>query len=138
MNLPTTTRSARPEDINFILNSWLKSYRCHEDMTRMTNDDYFKYYKQQITSLLQTASVNVLCEAEDDNFIYSWLCYDIVKSDLIIHYIYTRYSHRKLGCAKRLIDELTPKKIYCTSANRVFDELKKKIAISYNPFIIKR
>jgi hypothetical protein len=138
MKLQTLIREATPSDINFILNSWLKSYRCHEDMTRMSNEDYYKYYKAHIVELLQKSGIKISCEQDDHNFIYGYICYDLLKDNLIIHYIYTRYSHRKLGIANGLISSLDKKELWCTSANRIFDELKAKYKIQYNPYIVRR
>jgi len=135
-------RSPKQVDENFILSSYLKSFRCSNDNIRMTNDIYFYNFKKCINNLIKTARVAVLCDVNDEDLVYGYCIYDTYDEILILHYVYVRYTFRKLGFARFLFDEIVGDHtaVVSSHANRVFDELRnnpKYKHIDYNPFLRK-
>jgi hypothetical protein len=137
--LPTLLRAPKAEDINFIYSSWLKSYRNSEDANRMTNEVYYGNYKKTIEGILLNSRAIITCNPEDIDQVYGYVVYQNYNNITILHYAYTKYTYRKLGVAQELISsifpEITKTPLVVTSANRVFDKLKEKYLLLYNPFV---
>lgn len=134
-------RETTAEDLPFIFNSWLKSFRFNEDASRMSNGVYFGYFKELVTGLLESSSIVVACNPDDSTQIYGYAVYDH-KEDIdlfVLHYIYVKYPFRNLGIGKRILEtvhkELGIEPFVCTFASRVFDNLKEQYLITYNPFL---
>ena len=58
-------RHMQDSDINFILNSWLSSYRNSLPVTHVSNEVYYREQKKIIHSLLDNASVLIIADSED-------------------------------------------------------------------------
>jgi len=57
-----------------------------------------------ITTLLATASCLVIAAADEPTLIHSYIIYDLVADVAVIHYIFTKYSYRRIGLARMLLD----------------------------------
>ena len=94
------TRPPTPEDINFILNSWLKSNRYR--IKNIDNNTYYTLYKNHIIKLLQSSEVLIAVNQEDPTQILGYL----VVEDNTCNYVYVKYCYRKLGIVKLLRQQL--------------------------------
>ena len=105
LKIPATEiriRDYRPEDHNFILSTWLKSYRNSIFAKHIPNDPYFRHHDRLISNLLMRAKVDVVCDPLYENQVFGY----VVRSPRrdIVHYIYIKYPFRKLGLAQHLIE----------------------------------
>lgn len=97
-------RLAKPEDTNFIVNSYLKSYRGSPESRAISEESYYGLYKKRLEGM--AGAIVVATSQDDDDQI---LGYAIGHgSDLIIHYVYVKYPFRGLGLAKVLLKALCP------------------------------
>lgn len=137
--IPILLRAPKAEDINFIYSSWLKSYRNSEDASRMSNEVYYGHHKKVIEQLLQTSNAVIACNPADPDQVYGYTIFQVVNGVMVIHYTYTKFTFRKLGIAKEMIHANFPtlgtEPIVVTHANRVFDNVKEKYLLVYNPYI---
>lgn len=122
------------EDIDFIFNSWLESYRKTE--TKMSDTVYYDKFKKILTEILQRALVLVACSDEEKFQIYGYIVYENT-DPFIVHYIYIKYVYRREGIAGSLLKEVkkTPEPVVCTFANYPFLKLKTKWRLTYNPWL---
>ncbi len=99
-----TVRDAIPDDLNFFISTWLRSYKHSSFFTkRIRNPVYFKYHHDLVTGLLSRSRVTVAHAPGDPGLILSWLCWEQhPEAGPVIHYAYTRKSWRGLGLARKL------------------------------------
>lgn len=103
-NLPIRLRTANPEDVSFIFNSWLKSYRTSEMCKPMTNEVYFAEQHRLIENLVTSCKVIIACNEQDPKHLYGWICAGDTDGIFTLHYIYIKQAFRKMGLAKMLLE----------------------------------
>ena len=131
-------RGIEEGDLNFIFNSWLKSYRKSDFAKKVPSDVYYYHHKGVIDRLLSHSSILVACNPDNPAQVFGY----IVASHepiLAVHYVYVKYNYRKLGLGKALAEALIPdfceKEVLCTHANYYWRELSDKYALVFNPYI---
>lgn len=140
-NLPVNHRPVKPSDMNFVYNAWLKSHRNSPSCKAMNNDLYYNHQKDVIESILEHSTIIVACNEADEDQIYGFCVYN--NNDVIptLHYIYNKYTYRKLGLATALIMDCIPtfgiEYTQCTHAGDKFNKIKDKYKLVYNPFKLK-
>lgn len=100
-------RTLEDGDVGLIYDSWLKSYKGANDRHESGLPDwiYFDHYRGIIDQLLARAEIAVLCDLNDTDFIYGWLCYELPGPFGVIHYVFVKKDYRRLGFATKLIVE---------------------------------
>ena len=136
-----------PQDLNFIFNSWLKSYRFSLFSKNISDKDYFKYHHLLIEEILArpTTSVLVACDKLDENVIFGYLVTE--KSNIedheVLHYSFVKQSFQHLG-EEGVFPSLVKaahinlnEAIY-THMTRDFEEyiLKKHPSMRYIPYLV--
>lgn len=126
----------------FIYNSWLKSYGKSDEARRMIARVYFQGYEKIIKDIFDSGAYVALALNPDDHdqiLGYIVFSFDDQFNLSIVHYVYVKEAFRKLGIAQRLLASIhsKPKEeaIICTFANEIFDALKDKYLLTYNPFM---
>lgn len=93
-------RDFLPDDINFILATWLKGLRHGNDWFEMIDQEcYYKSYHTIIMDILRNAKISVACLKEDPSVI---LAYSVTNGD-VLHYIFCKDVWRGIGLSKDLI-----------------------------------
>lgn len=134
----------KDKDQNFIFNSWLKSNRNSYHTKHVVNDIYFFEHKMIIQYLMDTSDFLVAVNPEDPDQIYGYICYEHIKDEIpVIHYIYVKYTYRKLGIAKQLLTKAVPTfdtdPVCISHFNKVvIDKLPGKDLLVYNPYLLGR
>lgn len=95
-------RLARPEDFNFIANSYLKSYRSAPETKAMINDIYFPEYKARLEHMARTGTILVACAREDEDQIFGYVILGVVGNYPVLHYVYVKFPFRHVGIGKAL------------------------------------
>ena len=119
-------RPMKDEDTNFILSTWLKSYREYGPSPVPESSIYYKEHQKHIKSLLSSESI-VAC-TEDEEQIVGFL----VATNQTAHYVYVKAVFRKFGVANRLIDSV--KRLKYFSQFTKFAPLFEKRGLQYNPY----
>lgn len=109
MRLPeghVTIRRAQSSDLPFVFSSWLNSYESSGWARGVRRRTYFTRHHAVVSELLSRPSCVVLVAAleEDPDVILAWAALEPVSST--VHYVYVKESWRRLGLARRLLDEL--------------------------------
>jgi GNAT superfamily N-acetyltransferase len=131
-------RLVTPQDMPFIYNSWLKSYtENNKDFKRMGQGVYFSNYKKVLSRILDDALIVIACNPDDKEQVYGYVVAE--EHANVCHYIYVKYTFRKLGIARRLLKNIHPElsevPLACTFANKNYDLLRTKYLLTYNPFL---
>lgn len=130
-------RLAKPEDFNFVANSYLKSYRCSPEARPMINDIYYPEYKTRLEYMTRTATILVACATDDEDQIFGYLITSLVGNYPLVHYVYVKAPFRCLGIAKSLahvaLPELGTRITVVTHQPRNFKSLATKYALLFDP-----
>lgn len=98
-------RPMAPGDVNFVLDSWLRSYRESPWAGCTPNNVFFQVYHEAIEGLLaRGAKVEVACAKHDPDKILGWICSEAVKGGSCVHFTYIKDPYRRMGLATELID----------------------------------
>lgn len=134
MTLPIVHRPPQPQDLPFIIDSWMKSYRNSEFAHLLTNEQYYEFHRPVVENLLKRSLVSVLCDPHDSSHIYGYVVYEFINSVFTIHYVYIKSIYRKLGLTDTALQLLNSKLgttvSYITHLDKViykYDEYYKKV-----------
>lgn len=101
--LPIRIRAAANEDIGFIFNSWLKSYRNAQYVNGISNTIYFSSHHKLIEQILIRSNVQIACSQEDPSQIYGYSVSEKMEGFLVVHYVYVKHPFRNLGIGNSLL-----------------------------------
>jgi len=112
-------RSYVPEvDKNFILSSFLKSYKNAPEIKYISDAVYYSSFKQQFIDLLEyeaiLGNVLIITNAADPTQIYGYIIFNQTEQNdpnnilplITIHYIYIKYPFRKFRIATEVLQNL--------------------------------
>lgn len=100
MTSKITFRPIRDTDVNFILATWLKTYKYSGDLpARVRDSEYFSTYEPILKELLSRATVTVACLIDDPDVVIGYVCYE----PEMLHWVHVKESWRNLGLAKLLV-----------------------------------
>ena len=137
--LPTKMRLATEDDIGFIFNSWLKSYRNSYFAKPISNTVYFAEHHKVIEKLAKTSQILIACNKEDEAQIYGYVCAEKVDGIFVIHYAYVKQPFRRLGIAKLLLSsfdhDFSQAAVYTHNTN-IGEKLSMKYNLVYHPYLI--
>lgn len=145
--LKVLIRPVETADVNFIFNSWLKSYRHGSYFAKKIRDTvFYKYHHMVCDAILRRPTTRVLmaCDPEDPSVIYGYLVYEKLNTDLhnwgyVLHYAYVKSPFRKLGVGAELLkaSELDPNRCALSHWTMDTDFIAKKFPeITYTPYLI--
>lgn len=129
-----TTRSPHPDDLNFILSTFLRGlYHGNEFFKEIDHDSYFKNYHEVVSSLLLKPSVKVTiaCLKNDRDVILGYS----VTSPETLHWVFVKEAWRKIGLALDLIPPDMKQVTHLTKPGRAILHAKFPNVI-FNPFAL--
>jgi hypothetical protein len=137
--MPIKIRDAEENDVNFIFNSWLNSFRNGYLPHQVDNTIYFAEQHKIIERLLRSAHVKIaINELEPDN-ILGYICYETIENIFTLHYAYTKHTFRKMGVFSQLVSsvrENNENRAMCSHNNFQFSKLINKLNMVYHPYLI--
>ena len=138
-NNPIRLRPLIEDDLAFIFNSWLKSYRFSHLAEKITNTIYFADHHKVIERLIEDSSVVVACNEEDPSQVYGYIVGGALDGIALLHFIYVKHTFRNMGVGKTLLDAMGHDKekagVY-THHTRMADKLAAKYNFVYHPYLM--
>ena len=136
-------RQGTADDVGFLFNSLLKSYRDAPAVRGVPNDIYYKAHHAVIERILQRPCCTCLMavDSEDPRVIYGYCLAEYVGDGLCLHYLYVKYSCRGMGLARKLVESLmlsTVKAVTYSHRTRVVDNMSSKLEDNnwtFNPYL---
>lgn len=127
-------RAHTDDDLGFIYNSWLKSFR--REVRKLSRDSYFKAQGAVIDDIMKRSSVVVACAKEDNTHIYGYAVYELLDGQPVIYWIYVKDPYRNNGIGGELVHYVTNK----TDRVLVITHINSKLRglLKYRPFVVKR
>tara|TARA_R110002126_G_scaffold287977_1_gene441119 strand:- start:310 stop:711 length:402 start_codon:yes stop_codon:yes gene_type:complete len=124
-------RPASADDMNFILNSWLKSYKDSVICENIPANIYYEEHKKTVETHIANSSIIMAVNPEDPDQIFGYCVYE---APMTLHYMYVKYPFRKFGIGKDLYLEAGSPTIV-SHLPRDYKTLKKKYGLIYTPYI---
>lgn len=122
-------------DINFVLNSFLRSLRGHPNFKHIPNEVYYPEQKITLDRYLRSCDTLILCNPEVPDQIFGYV---IGRPNTETVFIYVKYPYRKFGFAKRLLEtlhsDLYTKTLRAAYTCRNWNEVSAKIRHIYHPY----
>jgi len=103
---PILLREANSEDIKFIFNSWLRSYKSSIVNKRINPDSFYFEHHKIIEKILKRGKVVVACEESDHSSILGYAAGEKTEGVFILHYVYVKHPFRKLRIADATVSKL--------------------------------
>lgn len=137
MKIDLYIRQAEVDDIPFIKNSWLKSYR--DTMKHMDQSLYKKNQDRLMCQILASSQCLVACSPDEHKQIYGWIIFETINNIAILHYVYVKMIYRKYKIASELFRMIERDKsipVIASHFTRRFHDVKKPWNLTYNPYIL--
>jgi GNAT superfamily N-acetyltransferase len=99
-----TFRPFSASDHNFIMNSWLKSWR-NGPPRQLPNEQYYREQTFVVQQILANSRVVVACNPEDETQIFGYIVAQDSPAARFVHYLYVKQPYRRLGIARALVKE---------------------------------
>lgn len=129
-------RDLEATDINFILNSFLRSLRGYPSLKDTPNELYYPHQKKVIEHFIRNRLILVLCNSELPDQIFGYVIGDPNKET---NFVYVKYPYRKLGFGKRLLEtlhsDMYKKTLVASYTCRSWPEVSAKFRHIHNPFM---
>ena len=128
----------KASDFNFIINSWLKSYRDSPMCRDISNPVYYAGQGDKIEQILRNPETvgMIVCAKDDPDQIIAYAIFD--NKSPISHYVYVKNLFRKRGIARLLFNIMIKhhqgKRLHCTHYS---SRLKKKDYLVFNPYALE-
>jgi ribosomal protein S18 acetylase RimI-like enzyme len=136
--LPILLRPANSEDVGFIFNAWLKSFRNSEFASDIANEIYFAEHHKVIEALLKNYEVVIACNKDDNSQIYGFICAGLTDGIFTVNFTYVKHTFRRMGIGKALLDSFDHNdefvSIY-THKTKSAHSLAKRYNFIYHPYI---
>lgn len=125
-------------DFNFIINSWLKTYKYSgPHVKRMLDRVYYEFYEPKVKDLIKRSDVYVACLREEPEVIVGYLAIERKDEHDIIHFCLVKDLWQKIGVARYLLEAAAPvHPTFFTHWTSPMQSLINKIDFVYNPFLI--
>lgn len=137
--LPVRLRQANDEDIPFIFNSWLKSYRSSTFARNISSTVYFTEHHKVIKKIIESNHVIIACNDDNPGQIYGWICAGKTDGIFTLHYIYVKQPFRNFGMGKQLLNAFEHDPSYAaiyTHQTNFGAKLAPKHNFVYHPYVI--
>lgn len=126
------------DDLNFILNSWMTSYRT--EFHFLPDKVYYTGMQKLIGALALESQVLIAHDPADLNNILGWLVYRAqAEGPILVHYAYVKHRYRQFGLGKRMVTSAAAKEtnasltIIASHRWRVPKTTRSKYNYFYNP-----
>ena len=99
-------RPAATEDIPFIMNSWLNSWKKCPWAGVIRNNHYYDQTRGTIEDLIaRGAAFEVACRASKPDHILGWVCRELTQQgEAVVHYLYVKEPYLPFSIGDTLVE----------------------------------
>jgi len=98
-------REMEAKDFNFVIDSWLKSFRTSPWAGVVPNNQYYSLYMGVIEQLIVGGAT--IYVAEDEDKLLGFICCSVTDDGFgVIHYIYVKKNYRHWDVLPSLLDKV--------------------------------
>lgn len=106
MTEPVAYRAATPDDLRFILSSWVRAFAWQRKTPEgMTPRHYRAALRATIGDILRrpTTRVAVACNPHNHNLVWGWAAFEDGPTP-VLHFVYVKELFRGLGIGSKLVE----------------------------------
>lgn len=140
-------RGWKPEDLNFIIDSWASSYRYSPDVAHTDKEVYKVEQRSRIYRLIPRSRIIVANKEGYPDEILGWICFEPPKARgqlPILHYVLVQRSVQLQGigaalvelCRKTAFEADSP--IWATHYTSPMRHIKDKWHVMHNDFLLEQ
>lgn len=137
--LPIQLRQPHGEDIPFMFNSWLHSYRHSLHVKNISNTVFYGEHHKVLERIMKRSEAVIACNPEDPNQIFGYIVYERITGILVVHYCYVKQPYRRLGICHQLLNAAGRKKdepICYTHETFLGNKISGRLRALYNPYVV--
>jgi GNAT superfamily N-acetyltransferase len=141
--VPFNIRSAAVDDIPFVFNSWLKSYRDAPAVRAVPNTTYYAEHHAIIEKIFSSAGLVLLvaCDATESKQIFGYAVGERTSKGFAIHWVYVKFPFRRfrIGAALEqalLATNVDLSEVCYTHAPKGGEGLFRTRKYTYNPYLL--
>lgn len=133
-----TLRPVKAEDVSFLYNSFLKSYRDAPAVAGMPNTLFYKKLHGVAESIFRDPNsfTIIACDPAEPDVVFGYLFGEKIGEDLVIHWAYSKHAFRGFGLGKAMEEEflkIPHRAVYYSMRTRVTDSLMKTRDYTFDP-----
>ena len=136
--LPIAVRPMREDDLPFLTDSWLRSFR--EGNFGVPHDEYFETQRRVIKSLLRQSKAAIACDPNDADQVFGYVVWHARQEGKpLVHWCFVKHPFRRFGVCRHLMKVVDPEKrgVLLTHRSIHYPELAKAgLRITYAPFAL--
>jgi hypothetical protein len=131
-------RAMQPSDFNYVINSWLKTFKyTGPSVQRIRDYEYYQSYEPIVKSLIKRSDVFIACLREEPEIIIGYLAIERQQDLDLIHFVQVKNLWQNIGIGRYLLQAAHPQLItYFTHWTNPVDSLVNKFNFTYNPYLI--
>lgn len=137
--IPIKLRTANQEDVAFIFNAWLKSYKSSYINRSISPQIYYAGHHKLIEKLLKSFDTLIACSESDPAQIFGFINAGFIDGIFCVNYIYVKHTFRNLQIAQVLLNGFkhSPEvaSVY-THHTRAADHLAPRYNMVYHPYLL--
>ena len=100
--LDISLRNIVQEDVSFVFNSWLKSFRTGIMCSRVENSIYFSEHHKLIERLIRRSKVTMAVDPKEPGNILGYIVYEHIDGVFVLHFLYVKHTFRNMGIGRQL------------------------------------
>jgi GNAT superfamily N-acetyltransferase len=137
---PWTIRRVYPSDLDFIIDTWTRSYRERGKLCPYIIEGlFFHEHSNLIRQIFGRAETFVACDKDDDEMIIGYIVAAPGMTD-VLHYVYVKKAFRRMGVTRSLLEKVKQGEMAVNTHENVPKGLLKLIqdkykSVSFNPYI---
>jgi GNAT superfamily N-acetyltransferase len=136
-------REMEEKDKNFLMSSWLRSFKGSYYAGPIQNDMYWKVYQNVLERILRRKDVivSIACNPKNPGQIFGYLVLEETERMPTVHWIYVKQAFRGFGIAKTLLEQLGVAKdteFYYTFKVKITPSLLASWKGRFNPNIVRQ
>ncbi len=132
-------RNFTSDDIGFVFNSWLKSYRNSVFARDVSNTIYFASHHKILEEIAKRGTIRIACNPKDVSQIYGYIAAEFLEGIFVLHYVYIKQPYRHFGIAKALLNSFDhdPSNASCyTHHTKIAVKLAAKYNMIHHPYLL--
>lgn len=122
-------RAMQPEDRNYVLSSWLRSYAELPEFRGLRRSVFFALYEPLVKAMVARSTVAVATLPDAQDVVLGWMA---IEGDTL-HYVLVKPRWRKLGIARWLLSQVEGMPVVYTHAPPVWAGEKLPESWTYDP-----
>jgi len=128
----------RDTDLNFVLNSWLKTFKYSGQSVKRVRDSlYYEFYEPLVKRLVAASDVYIACLRDDEDVVVGYLAIERRDDFDVIHFMAVKQPFQRMGVGHFLLRAAEPRqRTFFTHWTEPCNSLVNKFPFTFNPFLL--